>query len=60
MTGTVVFGIPQVGCVDNNGDYLENKELEPDVYVLNPAADVMNGKDAQLETAIELMLKGEK
>lgn len=57
MTGTVVFGIPEVGCVDNNGEYLENKELEPDIYVLNPAADVMKGKDAQLQAAIELMLQ---
>jgi tricorn protease len=25
------FGIPQVGMIDNNGNYLENQQLEPDV-----------------------------
>jgi C-terminal processing protease CtpA/Prc len=27
------FGIPQVGMIDNNGNYLENQQLEPDVAI---------------------------
>lgn len=54
---TIVFGIPQVGCVDNRGNYLENQQLQPDIIVYNDPADVLKGKDAQLETAVKEMLK---
>lgn len=53
---SLVFGIPQVGCMDNNGNYLENQELEPDILVLNPAAEVLNGKDRQLEEAVKCLI----
>lgn len=54
---TLYFGIPQVGCQDRNGKYLENQELQPDIVVYNDPADVQKGKDAQLDAAIEEMLK---
>lgn len=54
---TVYFGIPQVGSMDNRGNYLENQELQPDILIYNDPADVLAGKDAQLEGAIEEMLK---
>ena len=54
---TMVFGIPQVGCMDMRGDYLENHELEPDVLVYDNPADFQKGKDAQLEAAVQEMLK---
>jgi C-terminal processing protease CtpA/Prc len=54
---TMIFGIPEVGCLDNNGKYLENQELEPDILIYNNPADVQNGKDAQIEAAVTEMLK---
>ncbi|NVJ96934.1 MAG: PD40 domain-containing protein [Alphaproteobacteria bacterium] len=56
MSGDVVFGIPQLGILDTEGDWLENKQLEPDVKILNAPEDVATGKDSQLEKAVELML----
>lgn len=55
---TLVFGIPQVGCVDMNGHYAENMELEPDVEVYNKPADVLNGVDEQLKAAVDTLLRG--
>lgn len=55
---TLVFGIPQVGCVDMNGHYAENMELKPDVEIYNKPADVLNGVDEQLKSAVDTLLKG--
>ncbi|MFN8350339.1 MAG: S41 family peptidase [Flavobacteriales bacterium] len=50
------FGIPMVGMVDNNGNYLENQQLEPDVkQPLDPGV-VSQGRDQQLEAAVKLLL----
>jgi Periplasmic protease len=54
---SIVFGIPQVGCVDNDGDYLENKQLEPDIEVYNKPEDVVAGKDSQIEEAVKSLSK---
>lgn len=54
---TLVFGIPQVGTMDVRGNYLENQELQPDILIYNDPADVLNGKDAQLEGAVQEMMK---
>ncbi|MFR9546147.1 MAG: S41 family peptidase, partial [Rikenellaceae bacterium] len=53
---TIVFGIPQVGCVDVNGNYAENMELEPDILVYNRPEETLGGKDSQLERAVSYML----
>ncbi len=53
----MVFGIPQVGMVDTEGDYLENKQLEPDIKVNNDPGEVSKGRDQQLEEAVKEMLK---
>ena len=53
----MVFGIPQVGMVDIDGDYLENKQLEPDIKVPNDPDKVSKGKDQQLEAAVKELLK---
>lgn len=53
---SLVFGIPQVGCVDMEGNYAENHELEPDVLIYNFPADVLQGRDAQLEAAVKTLL----
>jgi len=56
----MVFGIPQVGMVDVDGDYLENKQLEPDIKVSNDPGEVIKGRDQQLEEAVKEMLKQTK
>lgn len=57
INSAIVFGIPQVGMVTNDGKYLENNQLEPDVLVLNDPQSVAAGKDPQMEKAVELLLK---
>lgn len=54
---SLVFGIPQVGCMDENGNYLENLELEPDILILNTFEQVMAGDDKQLEKAVQSLMK---
>ena len=51
------FGIPQVGVVTNDGEYLENNQLEPDIKVPNEPGVVSQGKDQQLEAAVQELLK---
>lgn len=53
----IVFGIPQVGMLTDKGTFLENDQLEPDVLVLNDPPAVVTGKDPQLETAVQELLK---
>ena len=54
---SLVFGIPQVTCVDLNGNALENVQLNPDIEVYNDPADELAGHDAQLEAAVKALLK---
>ena len=56
MNGTW-FGIPQVGMIDVDGDYLENKQLEPDHKVAQDPAVVSEGRDQQLEKAVEEVIE---
>ena len=52
-----VFGIPEVGSLDRQGHYLENQQLEPDILLVSHPADMLHGRDAQLERAVQEMLK---
>ena len=52
---TLVFGIPQVGMVDINGNYLENQQLEPDYEVKNDYEQLIKGRDQQLEKAVDVL-----
>lgn len=52
-----VFGIPQVGSLDNNNCYLENQQLEPDIEVHNTPEDQLAGRDRQIERAVQELLK---
>ena len=54
---TLYFGIPQVGTIGNDGKYLENNQLEPDIKVMNLPEDFANGIDKQIRAAVEEMLK---
>lgn len=54
---TIVFGIPQVGVMDMQGNYLENHELQPDVEIYNTPESQLKGEDHQLEEAVKVMLQ---
>lgn len=54
---TLVFGIPQVGVKDMQGNYLENQQLQPDVEVYNTPEFRLKGEDTQLKAAVDEMLK---
>lgn len=54
---SLVFGIPQVGCMDMRGQYAENHQLQPDIEVYNTPERSLNGEDQQLEAAVKEMLK---
>jgi len=54
---SLYFGIPQIGTKDNDGDYLENKQLEPDYKVKQDYDIVVDGRDQQLEKAVEVLLE---
>jgi len=57
MNGNMYFGIPQIGYVDAKGDFLENKQLEPDYKVLYDYDVVSQGQDQQLKKAVEVLLE---
>lgn len=53
---TLVFGIPQVGMVDLNGNYMENTQFEPDIKIKNDPEIILKGKDQQIEKAVQDLL----
>ena len=53
----MIFGIPQVGCQGMDGQFGENKQLNPDIVVYNTPEDYLNGNDRQLEAAVKEMMK---
>jgi Tol biopolymer transport system component len=55
---SLYFGIPQIGTKDADGNYLENKQLEPDHKVAQDYDIVIQGRDQQLEKAVEVLLEG--
>ena len=54
---TLMFGIPEVGCMDMQGRYQENLQLEPDIKVYNTPEEMLRGEDKQLEAAVAEMLR---
>jgi Tol biopolymer transport system component/C-terminal processing protease CtpA/Prc len=52
----IIFGIPEVGMVDNSGKYLENQQLEPDVKQPDDPAMLSTGTDQQLGAAVKTLL----
>ena len=54
---TLVFGVPVIGYRTEEGNYLENSQLEPDVLVANSPDTVVKGMDTQLKTAVDELLK---
>ena len=54
---TLVFGVPVIGYQLPDGSYLENTQLEPDLFILNRPETVVTGTDLQLEAAVRELLK---
>jgi len=54
---TLIFGIPIVGMRDNDGNYLENMQLEADYKVAQRPELIQQGEDEQIEKAVEILLK---
>lgn len=54
---SIVFGIPMVATVGDEGRPTENLELEPDIKVPLPYSEFLIGIDAQLKTAVDNLLK---
>lgn len=53
MMNGMVFGIPQVGNEGMDGQFFENKQLNPDITVYNTPHDYETGNDEQLKAAVE-------
>lgn len=54
---TLQWSCPTLGVKDLQGNYLEGRQTEPDVRVMNEFDKVAAGRDQQLETAIQVLLK---
>ena len=54
---SMYFGIPVVGYRTQDGTYLENKQLEPDILVRNEYEKAMRGQDQQIEAAVKALLE---
>jgi len=53
---SLLFGVPVVAFRTNEGNILENTQLEPDIKVANSPADIVKGVDAQIEIAVRTLL----
>lgn len=51
------FGIPEIGHKSPEGRYYEGTEDTPDIVVRRSPAAIAQGRDEQLEAAVEAMLK---
>lgn len=50
--------MPESGSGDRNGDWMiEGWGVEPDIEVDNDPADLVHGKDVQLEKAISVLME---
>ena len=54
---SLYFGIPQIGIIANDGKYLENNELVPDFVVPMLPSNIIEGRDPQLEKAVQVLLE---
>lgn len=54
---SIVFGIPQVTVTDVEGNALENKQLNPDILILNTPEQYLQDYDAQLKAAVDELMK---
>ncbi|MCP4480763.1 MAG: PDZ domain-containing protein [Planctomycetaceae bacterium] len=57
LSGDMRVGVPQVGMKNKQGEFLENKQMEPDHKVMNDPESTSKGEDKQIARAVEVMLK---
>ncbi len=57
QNGTIVYGAVPVSARDMDGKWMENYQTEPDILIKNDPNIIVNGKDQQLERAIEELMK---
>lgn len=57
LSGDIRVGVPQVGMKNKKGEYLENKQTEPDFLVKNDPESTAKGEDKQIAKAVEVLLK---
>ncbi len=57
QSGDLRVGVPQVGMKNKQGEFLENKQMEPDHRVMNDPQSTAQGEDKQIAKAVEVMLK---
>jgi tricorn protease len=55
--GNTTWGAVPVSAKNSKGEWMENNETKPDVQVKNEPAIIGNGRDQQLEKAVEELLK---
>jgi C-terminal processing protease CtpA/Prc len=54
---SLILGIPEVGHRDANGEFMEKTQVDPDVEVRNDAKSIAEGKDLQVEKAVEILMQ---
>jgi len=55
--GSVRWGVPPLGVKAVGIGYLENRQTEPDLMVMNAYDVVIKGRDQQLEAAVAALLQ---
>jgi tricorn protease len=53
---TLLFGIPEIGLRNPDGQFLEKIQVEPGVLVANDPGTLSQGRDVQVEKAVELLM----
>ena len=53
-----IWGVVPVSAKNRAGQWMENNQTEPDILVKNQPGNLAEGRDEQLERAIEVMLEG--
>lgn len=56
LSGSVKYGIPEIGAKDRETGWFENSETVPDLLVYNSPDDLAAGLDTQLETAVKRLM----
>ena len=57
LSGDLRVGVPQVGMKNKQGEFLENKQMEPDHLVMNDPDSTAQGEDKQIAKAVEVLLQ---
>jgi len=55
--GSIRWGVPPLGVKNVAGQYLENRQTEPDIKVMNEYEVICRGRDQQLEAAVAALMK---